>query len=152
MISVNRTQPGALFGQPAEGLSSEHNQEANRETANKASHSVAFAGLFVFTLLLHARPQELFPQVFGDLPWVKVIAIGTLIAYTVGKLRAGERFTIWPLEMKMLALIVVLGVAFIPIAASPSRGIELLTDQFFKVVSIFVLMVNLIDSRPRLHR
>src|SRR4030095_333101 len=136
MTSVNRTQPGVLFGQAAEGVSGEHQKDENRATANRASHSVAFAGLFVFTLLLYARPQEIFPQVFGDLPWVKAIAIGTLIAYSVGKLRAGERFTVWPLEMKMLAVIVLLGVLFIPIAASPSRSVDLFTDQFFKVISI----------------
>jgi len=151
MISGNRTQPGALFGQAAEGVSREHPADANEASAHNASHSLAFAGLFLFTLLLYARPQELFPQVFGDLPWVKVIAIGALIAYTGGKLKAGESFTIWPLEMKMLVLIVLLGVAFVPIAFSPSSSIDLLTDQFFKVVSIFVLMVNLIDTRQRLH-
>jgi O-antigen ligase len=151
MISGNRTQPGALFGQAAEGVYRENLADANQANANKASHSVAFAGLFLFTLLLYARPQELFPQIFIALPVVKAIAIATLIAYTVGKLRAGERFTVWPLEMKMLALIVLLAVVFIPIAVSPSSSLDLLTDQFFKVVLIFVLMVNLIDSKGRLH-
>jgi len=150
MISGNNTQPGALFGQAAEGVSRQHQDDANEANANNATHSLAFAGLFLFTLLLYARPQELFPQLFGELPLVKIIAIGTLIAYTGGKLKAGESFTIWPLEMKMLALIVLLGVAFVPIAVWPSHSIDLLTDSFFKVITIFVLMVNLIDTRRRL--
>lgn len=151
MILRNRTQLGALFGKPAEGVSGSHSADSDEARVHSASHSLAFAGLFLFTLLLYARPQELFPHVFGDLPLVKIIAVATLITYTFGKFRAGESFTIWPLEMKMLALIVLLGVALIPIAVWPSRSIDLLTDQFFKVVSIFVLMVNLIDTRARLH-
>jgi O-antigen ligase len=154
MISSNKMQPGTLFGQRGEGVSLEARPlEANANRANNASHphSVAFAGLFVFTLLLYARPQELIPEVFGELPLVKIIAIGTLIAYAGGKLRAGERFTIWPLEMMMLALIVLLGIAFVPIAVAPWHSVDLLTDTFFKVITIFVLMVNLITTRRRLH-
>ena len=149
MISSNKIQPGTLFGRRAEGASLDPRPaEAN---ANNASHSLAFAGLFLFTLLLYARPQELFPQLFGELPLVKIIAIGTLIAYTGGKLRAGESFTIWPLEMKMLALILLMAVALVPVAVWPAHSIDLLTDSFFKVITIFVLIVNLIDTRQRLH-
>jgi O-antigen ligase len=85
------------------------------------------------------------------LPLVKFTAIATLVAYAVGKLIAGERLTIWPLEMKMLALIVTLGILFVPIAFRPQNSIDLLTDSFFKVITIFVLIVNLIDSRKRLN-
>jgi putative inorganic carbon (HCO3(-)) transporter len=153
MFLGNKTHPGTLFGQSADGASREaHQVESSDESEDKhASHSLAFAGLFLFTLLLYARPQELFPQIFGDLPLVKIIAIGTLLAYTGGKLRAGERFSIWPLEMKMLALILLLGLAFLPVAVWPAHSIDLLTDSFFKVITIFVLMVNLIDTRQRLH-
>lgn len=119
--------------------------------ADSSSHKLAFAGLFVFTLLLYARPQELFSQALGELPLVKIVAIATLIAYAGGKLSASERFTIWPLEMKMLAVIVFLGIILTPIAFSPQRSITLLTDTFFKVITIFVLMVNLITTRRRLH-
>ena len=33
---------------------------------------------------------------------------------------------------------------------SPGQSIETLTDSFFKVVTVFVLMINLIDTRARL--
>lgn len=153
MIASNKIQAGKLFGQRGESVPvNAHPAEAQANAAGDAHpHSAAFAGLCVFTLLLYARPQEIFPQLFGELPVIKVIAIGTLIAYTVGKLRAGERFTIWPLEMIMLGLIVLLGIAFVPIAIVPKQSVDLLTDTFFKVITIFVLMVNLITTRQRLH-
>ena len=151
MISSNKIQAGTLFDHQAQGATLEPRPiDVDVETSG-GSHSIAFAGLFVFTLLLYARPQEIVPQLFGDLPLVKVIAIGTLMFYAVGKLRAGERFTIWPLEMMMLAVIVLLGIAFVPIAHAPQNSIAMLTDTFFKVITIFVLMVNLLTTRRRLH-
>ncbi len=116
----------------------------------RGAHRAAFAGLFAFTLLLYARPNELFPEVFGTFPIIKIVAIATLLSYAGSKLLHGEPLTIWPIEMKMLLAITALGIIFIPVAASPGESTDLLTDMFLKVVAIFVLMINLIDTRERL--
>ncbi len=149
----NKMKPGVLFGQRAESvLPRTTPAESNDSHAKAASHPLAFAGLFAFTLLLYVRPNELFPEVFGNFSIMKIVAILTLIAYIGGKLGHGERLTVWPLEMSMLAAIVLLGIIFIPIAAAPDASIELLTDTFFKVSVVFVLMLNLVDTRERLLR
>ena len=150
----NKMKPGALFGAGAQASRVQPEArpvKANAARVDDSSHKVAFTGLLVFTLLLYARPQELFSQALGELPLVKFVAIATLIAYAAGKLRAGERFTIWPLEMKMLAVIVALGIVFVPIAFKPQRSLDMLTDTFFKVIIIFILMVNLVNTKRRLH-
>jgi O-antigen ligase len=113
-------------------------------------HRVAFAGLFLFTLLLYARPNEAFPEVFGQFPLAKIVAIVSLLAYLTSHAAYGERLTIWPLELKMILVIALLGVAFIPVAAAPGDSINLLMDIFLKVAAIFVLMINLLDTRERL--
>ena len=123
---------------------------ADEQADKQSKHNLAFAGLFFFTLLLYLRPNETFPQIFGTFPIVKIIAIITLLAYCASKLGLAERLTIWPLELKMLALITLLGVAFIPIASSPKDSIDVLTDTFLKVVTIFILMINLLNTRERL--
>ncbi|HSE98480.1 MAG TPA: O-antigen ligase family protein [Blastocatellia bacterium] len=117
---------------------------------SRGSHGLAFAGLFLFTLLLYARPNELFPEIFGTFPFVKIIAIATLLAYAASKITSGERLTIWPTELKMVAAITLLGVIFIPIASAPQESIDVLLDTFLKVIAIFVLMINLIETRDRL--
>lgn len=122
----------------------------DHQTDKSGTHSAAFAGLFFFTLLLYARPNETFPELFGAFPIIKIVAIITLLAYSASKLGLAERLTIWPLELKMLAVITLLGVALIPIASSPKDSIDLLTDTFLKVVTIFILMINLLDTRERL--
>src|SRR5262245_20543653 len=143
IVRGNKTNVGVLFGgrpaaQPPVPPTESRAVDVAAFARDASAHGVAFAGLLVFTLLLYARPQELFAEALSEILLVKFIAIGTLLAYVIGKLRAGERLTIWPLEVKMLALIVALGILFVPIAFNPQRSIDLLTDTFFKVIIIFV--------------
>src|SRR5215510_6890384 len=51
----------------------------------------------------------------------------------------------------MLTVIILLGIAFIPLAAVPKSSVEMLTDSFLKVAVVFVLMINLINTTERLY-
>jgi putative inorganic carbon (HCO3(-)) transporter len=147
----NKMKPGALFERHAESvLLKPAAAEEKTARVEAGSHPLAFIGLFLFTLLLYVRPNELFPDVFGNFPIMKIVAILTLIVYIAGKLGHGERLSMWPLEMSMLAVIILLGIILTPISAAPSASIDLLTDTFFKVTVIFVLMINLVDTPKRL--
>jgi hypothetical protein len=124
--------------------------DAPVSASSRGTHRFAFAGLWFFTLLLYLRPNELFNDTIGFFPIVRYTGVITLLAYTISKLARGERLTIWPLEMKALALIVLLGVVFTPVAVSPADSVSALLDTFLKVVTIFVLLINLVDSLERL--
>jgi putative inorganic carbon (HCO3(-)) transporter len=153
MLIGKKMKPGSLFGSCPEGvLLKSRPRRARGLGGEEAGHPLAFAGLFLFTLLLYLRPNELFPDLFGELAIMKFVAITTLIVYIGGKLGAGELLTIWPAEMCALALIVVIGIVITPVAASPQHSIDMLSDTFFKVVVIFILMINLVDTRERLLR
>lgn len=115
------------------------------------AHALAFVGVYVFTLLLYLRPNELLPGIFGALPIVKTVAGLAALAYVGSKLSSGEPLTIWPLELKMVMLIATLGVLLIPVAQAPGESIEMLSDTFLKVVLIFTMMVNLLDTRERIN-
>src|SRR5690349_13784080 len=97
-----------------------------KQKAAPVTYRLAFAGLWVFTLLLYLRPNEMFPEVFGDFPLAKIVAVITLLGYLASKLLAAERLTVFPLELRMLTFITLLGVVFIPVAVSPDDSIELL--------------------------
>jgi O-antigen ligase len=127
-----------------------HIDKAPGRRTTRGAHGLAFAGLFAFTLLLYARPNELFPEAFGTFPIVRIVAITTLLSYLGSKLLQSEPLTIWPIELKMLLAITALGILFIPLAVSPTNSTDLLSDMFLKVVAIFILMINLIDTRERL--
>jgi len=126
------------------------NFSAARHTGHDHVERLSFAALYIFAFLLYLRPQEMFPSLFGTFPLVKTVAIFSLSAFVIGRLRRGLRITIWPLELKMLVVLIALSVAFLPVATAPGDSYNVLSDPFLKVVTIFVLMINLIDTRERL--
>jgi len=151
----DQTRPGALFNRRAE--------RSNAETlsgeiglplrsgarAPRGKHWLAFAGVYLFTLMLYARPNDLFPAL-GAFPLVKIVAISALLIYIGSKISAGSRLSVWTLEMTMLVVIAMLGVLLMPVVVSPPHSLAVLTEVYLKTVIIFILMVNLIDTRQRL--
>src|SRR5215468_7379001 len=117
--------------------------------ATRGKHWLAFAGVYLFTLMLYARPNDLLPAI-GAFPLVKIVAISVLLIYIGSKITAGGRLSVWTLEMTMLMVIAALGLLLMPIAASPQQSIDMLTDTYLKTVIIFIMMVNLIDTRQRI--
>lgn len=141
-VLFKRTTPKA---QPAVTQPQEVEQADSR-----GKYPLAFAGLYLFTLLMYLRPQEVFPGLFGEVPVVKIVTIGAILVYLVSKLSAGERLITWPLEMKMVSVMFVMGLLLMPVAVSPQDSYEMLTDTFLKTVLVFILLINLVDTRARL--
>ena len=115
-----------------------------------ARHGVAFAGMYLFTLLLYLRPNELFPEVFGNLQIIKFVAVTGLVAYVIGKMSNAEPMTIWTIEVKMVMVMVVLSLVLMVGAISPDESWFQFSDTYSKVVIIFLMMTNLLDTRERL--
>ena len=157
-VFANNTEPGVLLkdrdNRDTTAIAHTSKQAASQplvESKNRTgSHRLAFAGLFLFTLILYLRPNDLFFGLLGAFPVAKLVAIFTLLVYAGSKLSQGERLTIWPIEMKMLAGIVMLGVLHTPFAYWRAGSFALLTDTFLKVAIVFALMINLLDTRKRL--
>ncbi len=99
--------------------------------------------------MLYARPGDLAPAL-GAFPLVKIVAISVLLIYIGSKISAGDRLSVWTPEMTMLVVIAALGLLLMPIAVSPKDSMDMLTEIYLKTVIIFILMVNLIDTRQRI--
>jgi O-antigen ligase len=152
-IPKDQARSGALSNRPTERSSAVAERGkiflSLAAGAGRGKHGLAFAGVYLFTLLLYARPNDLFPAL-GSFPLVKFVAIGILPIYIGSKISAGDRLTVWTTEMTALMVIAALGVLLMPIAASPKDSLDTLTDTYIKTVIIFILMVNLIDTRRRI--
>src|SRR5262245_36578172 len=154
-VLSSQRQPGALFNRRAKSPNAiEQGGEiglplTSGAGATRGKHWLAFAGVYLFTLMLYARPNDLFPAL-GAFPLVKIVSISVLLIYIGSKITAGERLSVWTLEMTMLVVIAALGLLLMPIAASPQQSMDMLTDTYLKTVIIFILMVNLIDTRQRI--
>jgi len=155
-LLVRQNKAGALFkplaqragrASPASGRPPAASSE--RVISAPGGCALAFAGVYLFTLFLYARPGELFPEIFGALPIAKTIALSTPLIYFLSKLGRGERMMIWPLELKMAALIGFLGLLLAPIAVSRQDSFDLLFGVYLKLLITFALLINLTDTRER---
>jgi putative inorganic carbon (hco3(-)) transporter len=154
-ILSSKRRPGALFERRAKSPNAvEQGGEIGLPLtsvagAARGKHWLAFAGVYLFTLMLYARPNDLVPAL-GSFPLVKIVAIGVLLIYIGSKITAGERLSVWTIEMTMLVVIAALGLLLTPIAASPKNSMDVITEVYLKTVIIFILMVNLVDTRQRI--
>ncbi|MGH9938338.1 MAG: hypothetical protein ACREAM_19005, partial [Blastocatellia bacterium] len=143
---------GMLFARnaPAENLPPSAAPGEVAKTDSRGKHQMAFLGLYVFTMLLYWRPHELWPGVLGPLSLPKIVAVTTILIYCFSKLSAGEKLLIWTLELKMAAVMWMLGALFLPLAASPKDSFDVLFDPFSRTLIVFILLISLVDTRERL--
>ncbi|MDX2044074.1 MAG: O-antigen ligase family protein [Acidobacteriota bacterium] len=149
LLKRNKMKAGSSVGETASSFSVSPSW-ALPAIQSTGKLGFAFAGTYLFTLLLYLRPNELFPEIFGTLSIIKFIAISALLAYVGGKLSSGEPLTIMTIEVKMILVMVGLCLLLLPVSLNPGDSWKEFNDTFSKVVLIFILMVNLIDSRKRL--
>ena len=145
------SKPGALIKRKPEKENHEDAlRPAGKEKDVALKHKVAFGGLYLLTLLMYLRPQEVFPRYFGSFPLTKVVAVMTLLIYIISRINAGERLVNWALELKMASVMWLTGLLLIPIALSPQDSFDVLFDTFIKTLLIMAMMIVLIDTRERL--
>jgi O-antigen ligase len=109
----------------------------------------AFGSLYLFTLLLYVRPNDLIPAM-GEFPLAKIVAIIAPLAYIYARHRLGKPIINWTIETKMVIVLLVLAVLFTPVAVSPGDSVSALSEVFIKTVIIFILIIGLVNTRERL--
>src|SRR5262245_34918580 len=109
----------------------------------------SFGLLYLFTLLLYARPNDLIPAM-GTFPLAKIVAIIAPFAYIYAQYRLGKPVIKWTIEVKMVIVMLLLAVMFTPFAASPGDSVATLSEVFIKTVIIFILIIGVVNTRERL--
>lgn len=122
---------------------------ALRREAGEDPYSFAFGLLYLFTLLLYARPNDLIPAM-GSFPLAKIVAIIAPLAYIYAQYRTGKPIIKWTIEVKMVIVMLLLAVMFTPFAVSPGDSVAALNEVFSKTVIIFILIVGVVNTRERL--
>ena len=116
---------------------------------HKHGHSLSFAGIFLFTAFVFFRPYEFSPSLMWLSSAAFWIAIATLIVYLMTQLGLENQFTARPKEVKLVVLLLAVALISTPVALEPAKAWDAFV-QFFKVVLIFVLMVNVVRTEKRL--
>jgi hypothetical protein len=114
----------------------------------RRGHLYTYAGLFLFTAFVFFRPYELI-----DLPVLREgaqwIAILTLLIYLPAQLAAAGNLTARPREVTLALLLLAAALLSVPTAISPGEAWDNFVE-FAKVIFIFVVAVNVLNTERRL--
>jgi putative inorganic carbon (HCO3(-)) transporter len=116
----------------------------------KRGHVFSYAALFLFTIVLYARPAEIYPS-----------GLTTSIALVVGLLTLGVfiptqfalegGLTARPREVVLVVLLCLAGLLSIPLAIDPAQAWHEFSDTFIRCIVIFVVLVNVVRTEKRLN-
>ncbi len=113
---------------------------------DRPGHSISFGFLVLFTLLLYFRPQDYFPALDrGQL----IAAALTAMWFVPTQYLLEGRLTARPPELKWLLGLLALAALSIPLAVDRSDSIKIFTDQFVKIVAMFIVMINVVRTQSR---
>jgi O-antigen ligase len=124
-------------------------REKDPATFLRRGHALTYAALFLFTVILYARPAEFYPS-----PWTAsiafIIGIVTLAAFIPSQLSLEGVLTARPREINLVLLFCLAGLLSIPLAISREDAWGAFSDTFIRCVVIFIVMVNVVRTEARL--
>jgi len=154
---LRRTKPKAFtedapLREPAPARPREEKPELkpSEETwIHKHGHTVSYAGIFLFTLLVFFRPYELSPSLKFLSNSAFLIAVVTLAVFVITQLGLENRITARPKEVKLIVLLSLIAIISIPQALDAQKAFDAFVE-FLKVVLIFIVMINVVRTRKRM--
>lgn len=110
---------------------------------------MSYATLFLFTIVLYARPAEFYPsRLTASL--ALVIALATLAFFIPTQLSLEGTLTARPTEVNLVLLFCVTGLLSIPLAINPPIAWQEFSGAFIRCIVMFVVIVNVVRTKTRL--
>ena len=131
------------------------NQAANsRERLSKfpflkRGHALTYASLFLFTVILYARPAEFYPSPLTA-SMALIVGLVTLTIYFPSQLALETTLSARPREVNLILLFCLTGLLSIPLAINPSEAWLQFSGTFIRCIVIFIVMVNAVRTQSRL--
>jgi O-antigen ligase len=125
------------------------NAAFDERTFLKRGHVLSFATLFLFTLVLYARPAELYPSAVTK-SLALIIGVITLAVFTATQLTLDGRLTARPAEVNFALLLMAAGLLSIPLAIDPATAWTEFSATFVRGILIFIVIVNVVRTPTRL--
>lgn len=115
----------------------------------KTGHKISYLGLFVFTVILYARPSEFYPSAFTN-SIALVVGITTLVFFLASQLALeGSPSANLP-EVKLALAFALLALLSVPLAMDPSQAWTDFSGTFIRCIVMFVVIVNTVRTEARL--
>ncbi len=115
----------------------------------RRGHSLSYAALFLFTVLLYARPGEFYPSpITASL--ALITALATLAFFLPTQLSLEGTLTARPTEVNLVLLFCLTGLLSIPLAINRQEAWVEFSGTFIRCIVIFVVIVNVVRTEARL--
>jgi O-antigen ligase len=121
----------------------------DKSTFLRRGHNLTFAGIFLFTVVLYARPAEFYPSPFTA-QIALIIGSLTLIAFLFSQLTIEGTLTARPREVNLVLLFCLTGLLSVPLAIDPTEAWLQFSGAFIRCIVIFIVMVNVLRTERRL--
>ena len=123
-----------------------------RKTAStflRRGHVFSYAALFLFTIVLYARPAEIYPSALTA-SIALVVGVLTLGVFIPSQFALEGSLTARPREVMLVLLFCLAGLLSIPLAIDPAQAWHEFSDTFIRCIVIFVVLVNVVRTERRL--
>lgn len=117
---------------------------------HRNGHTVTFAFLFLFSVILYIRPYEFFPGLSSFTSMAFYCGIITLGIYAVTQLSLEGNLTARPQEINLLMLLGLAALLSMPLASDVGGAWKTFSEQLIKALLIFVVLVNAVRTEFRL--
>jgi probable O-glycosylation ligase (exosortase A-associated) len=114
-----------------------------------AGDRTAFWSIVAFTVVLLLAPQNRFPALEPLRPAFLTAGVA-LLAYLAGRLRRGRRLSVLTPEIAAAGALLAWAIVTAPLSVWPGGTAAFLTGKFLKVLLVFWLLCNVIETRARL--
>jgi O-antigen ligase len=121
----------------------------SEKTTLKRGHKLTYVCLFLFTIILYARPSEFYPSPVTASIALIVGAI-TLAIFIPSQLSLEGTLTAPLREVNLVLLFALTGLLSVPLAMSASEAWSEFSSTFIRCIVIFIVMVNVVRTETRL--
>jgi O-antigen ligase len=115
----------------------------------RRGHGLTYAALFLFTIILYARPAEFYPSPLTQ-SLAFIVGIITLGIFVASQLTVEGTLSARPREVNLVLLFCLAGLLSIPLAINPGVAWTTFSDTFIRCIVIFIVMVNAVRTELRL--
>lgn len=119
------------------------------ETILKRGHVFSFAALFIFTVVLYARPAEFYPSPLTS-SLALILGVITLALFGVTQVSLEGTLTARPREVNLVLLFALTGLLSIPLAIDPAPAWNDFSSSFIRGIATFIVIINVVRTEGRL--
>lgn len=115
----------------------------------KRGHGLTYGALFLFTIVLYARPAEFYPSPLTA-SLALIVALATLAFFFPTQLSLDGTLTARPSEVNLVLLFCLTALLSIPLAINPPIAWQEFSGTFIRCIVMFIVIVNVVRTKARL--